>query len=217
LMLHNRAEIWKDKLSLWSDVIKKSPYKARPHMNLAHALDLEGRHEEAARGYTIALKFSRDGSASAIEILRNLGVARFRLGQLPEAIGIFRRVLIFEPDNVDILNNLSICLLETGRHDEALSTALHAEGVIPNHGEINSTLGEIYLAIKEYPKALGYFRKALKLNPDVPVRYFNAALALEKMGRLSEACLYWEQYLDLEKSVEESRLVDEHMTEIACP
>jgi tetratricopeptide (TPR) repeat protein len=217
LNLHARTEVWRDKLSLWSDVVKKSPYKARPHMNLGHALGLEGRYEEAVREYNIALRFSGDRSATPAEILRNLGVVKFRLGQLAEAVGIFRQVLVFEPENMDILNNLSICLLETGRNDEALSTALRAEGVNPRHGGINSTLGEIYLSDNQHSKALGYFRKALKLNPDVPVRYYNAALVLEKMGQLSEACSYWEQYLSMEKSAEEGRLVYEHMAEIACP
>lgn len=214
--LHKRAEVWKDKVSLWSDTVKKSPYKARPHMSLAHALRIEGRYDAAVREYSMALRLSGDGTASPVEILKNLGIARFEMGQISEAEGMFRQALFFEPKNVAILNNLSICLLERGMLDEALSTALRAEGINPRHGGTNSTLGEIYMSGREYPKALGYFKKAMKLNPDVSVRYYNMALVLEKMGRLSEACAYWEKYLTLEKSGEEIRQIYEHMAEIAC-
>lgn len=216
-LLHKRAGVWKDKLSLWSDTVKKSPYKARPHVNLAHALRIKGKYDGAVREYLLALRLPKGRTVSSVEILKNLGVTRFKLGQLPEAIGIFRKVLIFEPGNVDILNNLSICLMETGKHDEALSLALRAEVIKPLHGGIKSTLGEIYMAGREYPKSLAYFKRAIKLNPDVPVRHYNTALVLEKMERFSEACAYWEQYLDLEKSDEEARQVFEHMAEITCP
>ncbi|MBW1794687.1 MAG: tetratricopeptide repeat protein [Deltaproteobacteria bacterium] len=46
---------WKDGVSLWSDVVEKSPQKARPHYNLGHHFIKSGNYDRAVREYNKAL------------------------------------------------------------------------------------------------------------------------------------------------------------------
>jgi tetratricopeptide (TPR) repeat protein len=51
-----RNEVWQTQLSLWMDALQKSPDKARVHVNVGTALQLEGRLDEAIPYYCRALE-----------------------------------------------------------------------------------------------------------------------------------------------------------------
>jgi tetratricopeptide (TPR) repeat protein len=216
VMLYERTKVWQSRKSLWSDVVAKSPGKARPHMNLGHALAMEGNYEAAVLEYKTALTLANDKSVSRIEILRNLGVALFQLGMLGDAIEVFTEASTSDPLNADILNNLAICFLEIGNYKKAVYYVSIAVKAQPRHGGAHNTLGEIYFKKKEYNKALESFLQAIQLNPDVPLRYFNAALAFEKLGRITEACKYQARYLEIETNDAERELVHKRMRELGC-
>jgi len=46
---YERNTIWSNAVSLWSDVVKKSPQKARPHNNLGNGLKDQGKAETGLR------------------------------------------------------------------------------------------------------------------------------------------------------------------------
>ena len=48
---YQRNLIWKDELSLWSDVVKKSPFKTRGRSNLAEVYLRLGHNSEAMQEY----------------------------------------------------------------------------------------------------------------------------------------------------------------------
>jgi tetratricopeptide (TPR) repeat protein len=48
-------------------------------------------------------------------------------------------------------------------------------------------LGNAYLQLKDYVRAIGFFRKSISLDPDQRRAYFNLALALTETGRADEA------------------------------
>jgi len=57
---YQRNQVWKDDLTLWRDCVEKSPEKARPHYNLALALDDQGRPQEAIFHYYETLRIKPD-------------------------------------------------------------------------------------------------------------------------------------------------------------
>lgn len=63
-----RNEVWRTPVSLWQDTVSKSPYKARPHVNLGVALHKEGRFDEAIAHYCEALKIEPDNRAAATDV-----------------------------------------------------------------------------------------------------------------------------------------------------
>lgn len=214
--LHERNKVWRSRKELWADVVEKSPGKARAHMNLGHALEMQGDFSGAIDEYKIALRLAGDKSIRKVDLLRNLGAALLRLRMLQEAIDVFMEAKTLAPWNPDVLNNLAIAFLDAGRDQEAFDHARLAIAAHATHGGAQNTLGEIYLKKNDYAKALESFLRAIKLNPDIPLRYFNAALTFEKLGRMSEACAYWRMFLGLEKDHEERERVQKHMNVSGC-
>jgi tetratricopeptide (TPR) repeat protein len=60
LMTVQRNTLYRDQLSLWSDAVKKSPNKARPHNNLGHAYALHGDWDRAIDEFRIASQLDSD-------------------------------------------------------------------------------------------------------------------------------------------------------------
>jgi len=210
-----RNKVWRTKETLWRDVAAKSPNKARSHMNLGFALSLQGRREEAVREYRAALALG-DRSLVRNQTLRNLGVSLFELGRLDEAIGVFRQALALFPADPDLLNNLAICLMDKGALDESASAAARAVAVDAKHGAAHNTLGEIALKKGNAAQALAHFLEAQRLDPDVPSRLFNVALARERAIGPRFACDDWRRYLAVEHDRHGWAEARNHIISLGC-
>ena len=93
-----RNLVWKDGITLWQDVVRKSPHNSIAHYNLGVVYQDKGRNEEAIQQYLIAIRIRPDYAAA----YTNLGKAYLSKGMYEQAIGHFRTALEFEPqDTID--------------------------------------------------------------------------------------------------------------------
>lgn len=122
-----RNSVWKDNVTLWSDVTKKSPDKSRPHYNLGKAYREQGRLDEAIKEYLTAIRIKPDHLLAR----NNLGVVYAELGMFNEAISQYLIALIIKPDDADAHNNLGSAYAELGRFDEAINQYLIALKIKP--------------------------------------------------------------------------------------
>lgn len=60
LFTSQRNRLYHDQVSLWSDTVRMSPNKARPHNNLGHAYALRGDWDQAIYEFRIAAKLDPD-------------------------------------------------------------------------------------------------------------------------------------------------------------
>ncbi len=54
VLTYQRNLLYHDEISLWSDTVRKSPVKARPHNNLGHAYAMQGEWDQAIDEFRIA-------------------------------------------------------------------------------------------------------------------------------------------------------------------
>ena len=60
LFTYQRNQLYHNRLSLWSDTVRKSPNKARPHNNLGHAYALQGDWDRAIEEFRTAARLDPD-------------------------------------------------------------------------------------------------------------------------------------------------------------
>ena len=60
LFTYQRNTLYRDQVSLWSDTVRMSPNKARPHNNLGHAYSLQGDWDQAIDEFRIAARLNPD-------------------------------------------------------------------------------------------------------------------------------------------------------------
>ncbi len=110
-----RNLVWKDGITLWQDVVQKSPRNSIAHYNLGVVYQDKGRIEEAIQQYLLAIRIRPDYA----DAYTNLGKAYLSKGMYEKAIEQFRIALTFEPKNTIAHFNLGVIYLESGSLDPA--------------------------------------------------------------------------------------------------
>ncbi len=186
-----RNGVWETRRALWTDCVSKSPLKARVHLSLGYAALQEGRFGECVESNELARSLTRGDVGMELQILRNLGACYVLLHRLDEAEAVLRSAVDKGYWDADIMNNLAVTLIQKNDLGGAESVARRAIAVAPGKGEAWNTMGEILLRRERAADALPYLEQAIALDPDVPVRHFNRALAIATLGRVPEACAIW--------------------------
>ena len=163
----HRNRVWESPLTLWGDVVMKSPKNGRGHNQLGVAYRDQGLMEDAFREYQKALSLEPEMA----EAHANLGVIYGTFGNYNEAINEFRISLKYAPKRLEPRNNLGLAYLRTGRIDEAIETF---EAIIKANeymADAHYNLGIAYRTKGLKDKAIKAFEKVLELNPgDVEAR-----------------------------------------------
>jgi tetratricopeptide (TPR) repeat protein len=224
---YQRNRTWEDKITLWSDVVKKSPGKARPHFNLGAAFSEQKRDEEAIPLYQRALEINPNLAQPHI----NIGQALERQNKFEEAAEHYRAALKIKPDLPEAHNNIGAILAKQGRTEEAiqfyqealkirphyalahfnLAHTLVKKGQIeegirhyyqairfkPEYAEAHNNLGGIYINSGETEKAIKHYIAALQIDPNLVEAYNNLGIALMQEGKIEAAIKQFEKAIQL--------------------
>ena len=124
---HQRNEVWKDDLSLWGDVARKSPRNGRGLMNYGLALMSRGQLEEAHEWFVRAEEFTPN--YPILEV--NLAIVTGALGNDNEAERHFKRAQQLDPQYGRSYHYYAGWLLKQGRATEAIYQLERAVEITP--------------------------------------------------------------------------------------
>ena len=113
---YRRNVVWKDLIGLHYDIVRKSPEKFRPQLNLGTQLGRAGRYEEALPFLHRAVELDPESAKAH----NQLGTAYLRLRRLDEALPNFYRAVALDPEHAYAHYNIAWILDHTGRSQEAL-------------------------------------------------------------------------------------------------
>ena len=192
LTLYRRVAVWATAVSLWTDVVSKSPERPRGHMNLGYALTPTDP-ERAVSEYRKALQLA-DMTTPRAQLMQDLAGALLRLQRYDEAIAILRDLSVQLPESPSLSTNIAIAFFESGRLDEAQAAAALVVARWPNHAPAQHTLGQVAFARQDYRAARTFFERALDLDPDSVESLTNLAVTQERLDDLGGACQSWSRY-----------------------
>lgn len=145
---------------------------------------IDAGHLEAAATQLDALLAAAPGHP---EILRLLGILRFRQKRFDAALDCFRSVLAAWPDDAATLGNVGTMLAGMGNDGQALETFRRAARADPASAGAWFNLGNQLEAMREPGDAAEAFARAIELEPrHVPARILHAE-ALNTLGRTGAA------------------------------
>jgi tetratricopeptide (TPR) repeat protein len=114
---YQRNLVWGNKVSLWRDVIAKSPNKARPNNNLGSALIDANRPDEAIPFLEKAISIKPDYA----DPYYNLGtIFLVNREDYNTAISLFTKAIMLRPGFSDAYINLAGAYNRIGRYDETV-------------------------------------------------------------------------------------------------
>ncbi|MDD5435477.1 MAG: tetratricopeptide repeat protein [Nitrospira sp.] len=180
---YQRNGIWKDEITLWKDVIKKSPNKVEPHNNLGNVYGIRGRFDEAIQEYLAAIKIQPDNA----DVVCNLGIAYAKKGQLDIAIQYYLAALKLKPGFVKARYGLGLVYYTQGRFNDAIHEYKTALSFKPDYPEVLYNLGIVYAAQGNLNEAIQLYILAIRLKPYYPEAHNDLGLAYYNQRRLNEA------------------------------
>jgi tetratricopeptide (TPR) repeat protein len=183
--------------------LKINSNAAAYHYNLANALEVLGRHDEAIAGFEAAVRLQPNYP----EAHYNLGNSLNRQKRLDAAVASFRRSLLFKPDHAKAHNNLGAALAEQGKLAEAIAHYQRALALRPDFAEAHNNLGAVYREQGRLDDAIACYRRALALRLDAEdateteTRLGNMLL---DQGRAEEAAAYYRRALSAQPEFPEA-------------
>ena len=203
-----RNLVWKTNLSLWEDVVKKSPSKLRPRLNLGVEYLQLFKPKKALEQFYIAEKIDSENwqvyynraeafllmnetekasidldkaiqlNPSFAESYDSRGKAKMRLQKVEEAINDFSKAIELSPKLGSALFNRSNAFLFLGEVDDALEDLNRAIELEPNFAVAYNNRGQIKLNSKKYNEAILDLELAISIEPQLISAYKNRAKAL---------------------------------------
>ena len=192
-MTYARNQVWKDSMTLFSDVIEKNPdaglaYNNRGNLRMEQK-DFEGAMED----------FNKAIGLKDLNALYNRGTLRIRMGDYQNALDDFN--LAEQSVNVDkakVLYNRGIAKLNLGDFRGAEDDFSSVIRVNPRHAGAWSNRGFVrYDKLSDIAGAITDLDEAVSLNPDDPYVRYNRGNARTLAGKTAEALADYDRTLEL--------------------
>ncbi|MFZ2198033.1 MAG: tetratricopeptide repeat protein [Thermodesulfovibrionales bacterium] len=173
-----RNILWKDKVILWEDVLRKSPSSSRAYNNLGLAYNEKGLRERAIGMYLRSISANPRFSLA----YSNLGVAYAGIGQTDAAIESFTKALALNPKNVVAYANLARAYGETGHLEKAAENYNKVISLSPYDSAAYHRLGTAYVMLGRLDDAVVAYNKFIDLSPKDPEAYRSRGIVFAKKG-----------------------------------
>ncbi len=183
IAVYQRNKVWRDELSLWMDVVNKSPNKARGHNGLGVVYEKQKQFDEAIKEYKMALTLKPNYDKAH----NNLGNVYNKQGRIDDAINEYLTAIKFKPDMAEAHNNLGDAYNKQGRIDDAINEYLTAIKFKPDMAEAYNNIGNIYYSQGRIDDAINEYLTAIKFKPNNTDFHFNLGNTYYIQGRLNEA------------------------------
>ena len=178
-----RNTLWKDKISLWEDVVSKNPNSPKAYNNLGIAYYEKGIYDKAIEMYKLAISLSPNNFFAH----SNLGVAYAVTGRIDLAIENLIKAISLDPQNGVAYANLARAYRRLGRYEKAAENYRKAVDLAPYNEMAFYGLGSTYMILGEFDNALAAFTRFVELSPQNAEAYRSRGMAYLKKGDMDRA------------------------------
>jgi len=156
-----RNRVWRDRVTLWADVIEKAPHNFYAYYNLGLAYADEGRTDNAVQYYEKALSMQ-----PKLQVPRyQLGVIYSKRGNLEKAVTYLTEYLEAHPRDVRAHIILGITLAKDGNYETAYGHFRQALDIAPHHVSAFYNWGVVLEMQGKLEEAVDRYKKAVEIDP----------------------------------------------------
>ncbi|HNQ79996.1 MAG: sulfatase-like hydrolase/transferase [Acidobacteriota bacterium] len=156
--------------------------------------ETRGEYSEAEKCYREFLRLNPDVPGNFV----NLGFLYMKMNRVEEAVHVLEEGLRSHPDSVLILSRLMNFYLKAERDEDALAAGRILLAVDPRYFDALFLSGSIQAKKGEWKAALGFYRRALDIEPENKALRMRIGLSLAALGEYENALavyeILWNQY-----------------------
>lgn len=161
----NRNQVWSTEVTLWEDVLEKSPNKVRALVNLGHAYTQKGDREKAIDFYQRSLK----KGAHYFQTYYNVAVLYLEKGETDKAFEHFSIAARVDGSIPDVHARLGDIYMQRQEWEKADGHFQQAVELNPQYDSAFRSLGVLHYYYLKNPRAgIAFFKRSLYLNPGQP-------------------------------------------------
>jgi tetratricopeptide (TPR) repeat protein len=151
-----RNTVWQNEVSLWENVVRNGPEKARGYNGLGLAYQHASRYDKAIENYGKAIALAQDYAAPYV----NRGVLQGQAGLFDKAIEDFNHAVAINPAFAEAYSDRGIVYALSGRYDRAVDDFNKALALNQNLAEAYFNRGKLYLKKGQKELATADFQQA---------------------------------------------------------
>lgn len=190
-LTYARNQVWMNEISLWSDAVRKSPNKARPHLNYGRAL--------YASGFVELTKIKEEFETAKRLCPRcpspyhNLAFVYWKEGDYQRAIASSLEAINLKPDLHDAIYHLSRMHRELNQWDHARSYLERLVSMSPGSKYVRaySDLVDVYLQMGLQDEAWRLAKTMTEMADGAPSLDYYRGIIFYKLKDLEQARLYF--------------------------
>jgi tetratricopeptide (TPR) repeat protein len=137
------------------------------------------------------------GGKSSVSEIFNEAAERLGESKFDEAEILYRQIIEIESTNPDGFVGLGGSLLYQDKLEEAEQAYLQAINLSPESVEALIGLGSVHYLQGEYTEADEFYGQALEIKGDYADAHWGKAIALEQLGKVEEAIVHLERFIEL--------------------
>lgn len=130
------------------------------------------------------------------QITENIGSLFRKIDKVPLAVDTFEKLSHDYPDRHLPLVYLASCKYDLGKLEEALSLVRAALKIEDSDTDLYTLLGDIYVGLEDYPRAIDAYDKAISIDDTYLYAYELKGDALYRGRRFAEACVIFRGLFD---------------------
>ena len=163
----SRNKVWGDRVSLWQDVVEKSPGKARGYNDLGNAFNRAGQLDKADEAYRKAISLD----PNSYDAHNDLGIAYAKNNQIGKALEEFNKAMAIRPTYARPHSNVGIIYARMNRMDKAIEEFSKSIELDPANSDTYKNRGLAYVQVGDTRKALQDFKQACGMGSQESCEY----------------------------------------------
>jgi tetratricopeptide (TPR) repeat protein len=192
-----RNAVWKNEITLWTDVVEKSPGSLRGYGNLGLAYSKSKKYATAEQYLHKAIAIGhndKSGNFSFQTRLKylakaheNLGLVYRELHNYPEALSESTIALELDPSRPDPLVTMGIVYAQINDHQKAYQFFQKASGMGLSSVDLYNNWAVSSFNLGKTDHSIRLLKHALAMDPEHPESHYNLGIAYSSLGMFEEA------------------------------
>jgi tetratricopeptide (TPR) repeat protein len=180
---YSYCKIWKDGMTLWTDVIKKDSSIAGAYNNRGLVYIDQGNISLAKKDFDDAIRLQPDFAYAYY----NRGLTYMQTGNAEAELSDYTKAISLRANYTEAYVNRGIAFYNRKKYDQSLKDYSKALELRPDQQQALMGRGTVLFEMKRYDEALTDFEKVRSMQENNPDAWYNQGLAQVETNKLAEA------------------------------
>jgi len=199
-LTYERNKVWKDTFTFLSDIILKSPNKARPIGGLGDYYKDLGKSEMAIADYSRAIAINPKYTEAYI----NRGIIYGNMGKWNEAISDYSKAVEIDPKSDQAYYDRGNAYRTIGKWDKAIADYSRAIAINRKYSVAYSNRGIVKGNMGKWNEAITDYSKAIEIDPKSDQAHYNRGIAYRKLGQWDKAIADYSKAIEINPKFKEA-------------